>query len=163
LAQIEAKMALSWIEFEQHVALVEAANALMGPDASREMWRKIINDTMGMPILRGFAAAVLRLRRNDPAALVSQAQRVYGHLTRGVGRVHYEPHPDAGGGDLVLTGFPGDRFPTSAYFIGLCGCSHALLDAREISASVELADMQALGCRIRTRWSGPVGGPLERD
>jgi uncharacterized protein (TIGR02265 family) len=131
--QAEDALPVTWLPMSLHMRISDHLRDVVGPTRNVAVWRDAMLQAFERPFLRGFVMMSVAVFGLTPGGLLRRADRVYEHITRELGTVHFEPDGPRSG-SVELRGFPASRYRFICYVEGLAGCLSAtisLCGARE--------------------------------
>lgn len=118
VARMRQLLPIAWVDLGEHLRLVEALYAAIGPDQNREFWRRVMVTTLSTPLVAG----VVRMSTagHGPMRLLARGQLVHGALARGTGILAVSDATDSSC-VITLTGFPSSAHSLDCYANGIAG------------------------------------------
>jgi hypothetical protein len=149
---------IAWGPMARHMRLTVAIRETVGSARNVELWTETMAALFERPILRSFVQMSTSLFGVTPRALLRQTDRFYAQLTRDIGELVCSGDPTERSGEVMLRGFPAERFDFPCYAEGMQGCLAAVLPLTRARGQVSLAAMdEARGeARLRMEWA-PIG------
>ncbi len=157
LEELRAATAFAWTDVSLHMRLAQSVAATLGDVRTVACWRGALGDTAERAILRTFVGMAATLFGNSPHALASQSNRLYRHLTEGLGEltgVRESEHRHR----IELRGFPAAQWPLTVHISSLQGGLEAMLDVCKAHGGVTVDRVDAAGEADFTLWWRPAGG-----
>lgn len=118
LARMRGHLPIAWIDLDDHLSLVEALYEAIGAEPYRQLWRRVMVQTLSAPLVAGLVR--MSTAGRGPMRLLARGQLVHGALTRGTGTLALE-EPAETSCVIMLRGFPSARFSLACYGDGIAG------------------------------------------
>lgn len=141
VARMRQLLPIAWVDLDEHLRLVEALYAAVGPDQNRAFWRRVMVTTLSTPLVAG----VVRMSTagHGPMRLLARGQLVHGALTRGTGTLAVVD-PTESSCVITLSGFPSSAHSLDCYANGIGGsilgaCDRAGVRPRVVTTLVSEA------------------------
>lgn len=151
LEDIRGTTAFAWTDVHLHMRLAQSVAATLGSVRTMACWRGALGDTAQRAILRTFVGMAANLFGKSPHALAGQSNRLYRHLTEGLGEVHGTRESELRH-RIELRGFPAAVWPLSVHLGGLQGGLEAMLDVCNAQGGVTLDRVDPAGDADLTLW-----------
>lgn len=135
---VEAAFPVSWNSMALHMHLSDIVREIIGPERNIEIWRTTMAWSLERPLFKGFVRMTADLFGVSPASFLRQGERIYDHLTRGLGRV--KSWGEGRNGYIELRQFPADLFQFMCYVEGLAGCIQATVELAGVPYSLKIRD-----------------------
>ncbi len=126
LQQAESALALGWLPMSLHMRISDHLRDVVGAERNVNVWRDTMLRSFERPFLKSFVSMTVSIFGLTPGGLFRRADRVYEHITRGLGVLRFEPTGPRSG-NVELTGFPASRYRFVCYVEGLEGCLGATI------------------------------------
>lgn len=134
VSRMRQHLSITWVDLDEHLALVEALYASIGPELYRQFWRRVMAETLSAPLVAG----VVRMSTagHGPMRLLARGQLVHGALTRGTGALSLE-EPAESSCAIHLRGFPSGLYSLACYADGLAGSIIGACDRANVRSLVQ--------------------------
>jgi hypothetical protein len=155
LAAIDALLPISWAPMVLHMRLCDAIRDVVGPERNVAVWRAAMTAACDHPVLRGILRMSSSLLGASPFSLLRPIDRIYTHVTRGLGAARFESVQGSAAGIVALRGFPADRFRFQCYVEGATGSFQSFLQLCRATGEITVIDRDdARGdVRLVVRWA----------
>jgi len=155
-ADVDAALAISWLDMDKHMRLSDVVRDVIGPAENVAVWRSAMTRTFRHPLLEGFSRLATRLFGASPLSLLRHTGRIYAHLTMDLGEAGFEPGPTPETSRVWLRGFPAHRYRFICYEEGVMGCIESAFDVCRAAGrvTVESRDAASGSVSYQVRSSG---------
>jgi hypothetical protein len=137
LAALRDASRIAWVPLALDVELTDCLYAEVGPERGRAFMRDNLRSAFDGPILRGLLDAALRLLGRSPERVLRWAPKVWSHLFRDAGGLHYVA-VGANAARLELTELADEVMRSEPWLDGSCGAVGAVFDILSVDGAVTL-------------------------
>jgi hypothetical protein len=155
LESVDAMLPIAWVSMVLHMRVSDAIRDVVGPERNVGVWCKTMTTASDRPVLRGIMRMSSDLLGATPFSLLRPVDRIYTHVTRGLGTARFETARGSSEGVVLLRGFPADRFRFECYIEGVTGCLQSFLLLCRATGEVSVADRDDARGDVRfvVRWA----------
>lgn len=136
---LESAFPVAWNSMALHMHLSDIVRDVLGPERNVGIWRSTMALSLERPLFKGFVRMTAELFGVSPVSFLRQGERIYEHLTKGLGTLKSWSEPNRG--FIELRQFPADRYQFICYVEGLAGCIRATVELAPVPYTLTIRDM----------------------
>jgi len=138
LERARRSFAMAWFPMADHMNFCVVVDDVVGREAFVALQREAFASAIQTPMLRGIFGMLSRVSDDSVATLLRNAPRLYGHVTRDIGRLEVTGD-GPGRATLELSGWPSELFDFDVWLVGTQACiDTALLGVGALGTTLEL-------------------------
>jgi hypothetical protein len=137
-ARLERAGPLEWLPADVHMTILPAPLAVLGREAYRSFWRRLMIESYDLPLFRSFVQGAVSVFGTLPAQIFRVVPRGFGLIARGCGEFRVQVAANQRVVALTWDGVPEPLRRDDAFAVAWAGTLESVLDLTSTHGRVTL-------------------------